>query len=98
MDRDRQTATLNCEISIMWKTKPRTTSQNASRLLMGIEQVTMPKPCKLYDDDDDDDDDNNDDNDDKSTYSTSFVFFFWGGGFPPHNLNNERSIIKVKNY
>jgi len=55
MDRERQTATLNCEISTMWETKPRTTPQKASRLLMGLEQVMTPKPCKLCDDDDDDD-------------------------------------------
>jgi hypothetical protein len=27
---DRQTATLNCEISTMWETKPRTTPQKTS--------------------------------------------------------------------
>jgi len=79
----KQTATLNCEISTMWKTKPRTTPQKASRLLMGLEQFTMPKPCKLYDDDDDDDDD-----DDKmmimmtTTTSQHTVLrprSFWGG-------------------
>ena len=37
---DRQTATLNYEISTMWETKPRTTLQKTSRLLMGAEQVT----------------------------------------------------------
>ena len=39
----RQTATLNYEISTMWETKPRTTPQKTSRLLMGVEQVTRPK-------------------------------------------------------
>jgi hypothetical protein len=53
---------------------------------MGMEQVMMPKPCKMYDDDDDD----------MSTYSTWVVFFL--GGFTPHNFNNKRSITKVKNY
>ena len=43
MDRDRQTATLNYEISIMWGRKPKTTPQENSRLLMGAEQVTKPK-------------------------------------------------------
>ena len=43
MDRDRQTATLNYEISTMWETKPRTTPQKTSRLLMGLEHFTRPK-------------------------------------------------------
>jgi len=30
--------------------------KNFSKLFVGLEQVTMPKSCKLYDDDDDDDD------------------------------------------
>ena len=50
----RQTATLNYEISTVWETKPRTTTQKTSRLLMG--PVQELKPCKLCDDDDDDDD------------------------------------------
>ena len=50
----RQTATLNCEISTVWETKPRTTNQRTSGLLIGPEQEL--KPCKPYDDDDDDDD------------------------------------------
>jgi hypothetical protein len=54
MDKDRQTATLNYEISAAWEMKPRTTTQKISRLLMG--PVQELKPCKLYDDDDDDDD------------------------------------------
>ena len=54
MDRDRQTATLNYEISTVWELKPRTTTQKTSRLLMG--PVQELNPCKLYDDDDDDDD------------------------------------------
>jgi hypothetical protein len=44
----RQTATLNYEISTIWETKPRTFPQKDSRLLMGPEQVTGLKPCKLY--------------------------------------------------
>jgi hypothetical protein len=66
---------------------PRTTLKKASTLLMGLEQVKKPKPCKLYDDDDD-----------MSTYSTFLVFFLWGvgGRVPPHNLNSKRSITKVK--
>jgi hypothetical protein len=43
MDRDRQTATLNYEVSTMWETKPRTTPRKTSRLLMGPEQVTRLK-------------------------------------------------------
>ena len=35
----RQTATPNYEMSTMWETKPRTTPQKTSRLLMGPEQV-----------------------------------------------------------
>jgi hypothetical protein len=35
MDSDRQTATLNCEISTVWETKPRTTLQKTSRQLVG---------------------------------------------------------------
>jgi len=59
---DRQTATLNYEISTVWETKPRTTSQKTSGLLMGPEQVTRPKTLQTYDDDDDDDDDDDYDN------------------------------------
>jgi hypothetical protein len=33
MDRDRQTATLNYELSTVWETKPRTTNQMTSGLL-----------------------------------------------------------------
>ena len=39
----RQTSTLNCEISIMWETKPMTIPQNISRQLVVSEQVTRPK-------------------------------------------------------
>ena len=39
----RQTATLNHEISTMWETKLRMTPQKTSRLLMKPEQVTRPK-------------------------------------------------------
>jgi hypothetical protein len=38
-----QTATLNCEMSTLWKTKPRTTPQKTSPQLMGLEQVRRPK-------------------------------------------------------
>ena len=55
MDRDRQTTTLNYEISTMWETKPRTTLQKTSRLLMGPEQVTWSSALQANDDDDDDD-------------------------------------------
>ena len=50
---DRQTVALNCEISTVWETEPRTTPRKTPRLLMVPEQVTGPKPYKLYDDDDD---------------------------------------------
>ena len=43
MEGDRQTATPNYGISTMWETKPRTTPQKTSRVLMGPEQVTRPK-------------------------------------------------------
>jgi hypothetical protein len=43
MDRDRQTATLNYEMSTVWGTKPRTSRQQTSGLLVGPEQVTRPK-------------------------------------------------------
>jgi hypothetical protein len=39
----RQTATLNYEISAMWETKPKMTHQKTYPLLMGPEQVTRPK-------------------------------------------------------
>jgi hypothetical protein len=39
-----QTNTLNYEISTMWETKPRTTSQKTSLLFMGPEHVTRPNP------------------------------------------------------
>jgi len=52
MDRDRQTTTLNYEISTMWETKPRTTLQKTSRLLMGPEQVTWSSALQANDDDD----------------------------------------------
>jgi hypothetical protein len=42
MDR-RQTATLNYEISTVWETKPKTTPQKTSGLILGTEQVTRPK-------------------------------------------------------
>ena len=40
---NRQTATLNYEKRTMWETKPRTTPQKTSRLLMEPEQVTRSK-------------------------------------------------------
>ena len=49
---DRQTATVNYEMSIVWKTKPRTINRETSCLLVGPEQVTWLKACKLYDGDD----------------------------------------------
>jgi len=39
----RQTTTLHYVISTMWETKPRTTPQKISRLLVGPEQVTRPE-------------------------------------------------------
>jgi len=51
MDRGRQTATLNYEISTMCETKPRKIPQKISKLFVGPEQVTMHKSCKLFDDD-----------------------------------------------
>jgi len=41
----------------MWETNPSMTPKKLSSLSMGLEMVTGPTPCKLYDDDDDDDDD-----------------------------------------
>jgi hypothetical protein len=43
MDRNRQTATLNYEISTMWEMKPGTTPQKTSGVLLGPEQVTRHK-------------------------------------------------------
>ena len=40
---DRQTATLNCEMSTMWETKPRTTPRKILVDLMGLEQATRTK-------------------------------------------------------
>ena len=48
--------TLNYEMPTMWETNPRMTPQKPFSFLMGLEMVTRPTPCKLYDDDDDDDD------------------------------------------
>jgi len=89
---DRQTATFNWEMPTVQETKPRTTHQKACRLFVGLEQVTMPKLCKLYDGDGDDDDDNDDD--DISTYSTLVVFFFWG--VPPHNFSDKSPLLTLK--
>jgi hypothetical protein len=47
MDRDRQTATLNYEISTVLVTKPTTTPQKASPLLNGQEQVTRLKTLRI---------------------------------------------------
>jgi len=38
-----QTATLKYEISTMWETRPRTTPQKTSRLLMELEQIARAK-------------------------------------------------------
>ena len=46
MDRGRQTAIFNYEISTTWDTKPRPTPQMTSILLTGPEQVTRPKPLE----------------------------------------------------
>ena len=44
----RHTTNLNYKISTTWKTKPRTTPQKTSTLLMGLglELVTKPKPLQ----------------------------------------------------
>ena len=39
---DRQTATLNCDMSTALETRPRMTLQKTSRLLMGAELVMRP--------------------------------------------------------
>jgi hypothetical protein len=49
----RCTDKFNYGISAVWNTKPGTTPQNISRLLMGPEEVAKPSPCKLYNDDGD---------------------------------------------
>jgi len=54
---DRQTDTFNYEISAVWETKPRTTPQRASVLLVGPEQGTSHKTLQARGDGDDDDDD-----------------------------------------
>ena len=43
MDRDRQTATLNYEMSTTCEKKPKATPQKTPRWLMGPEKVTRPK-------------------------------------------------------
>jgi hypothetical protein len=40
---------------LITKYQPCRKKAKTSRLLIGLEQVTRPKSCKLYDDDDDDD-------------------------------------------
>jgi hypothetical protein len=47
IETDRQNATLNYEVSVMWKTKPRTIDRKTSCLLMGPEQVTWLKSLKV---------------------------------------------------
>ena len=47
---------LNYEIPTMWETNSNMTPKKFSSLSMGLEMVTRPTPCKLYDDDDDDGD------------------------------------------
>ena len=44
----RQTATLNYEMSTLWETKPRTTPRNTLGRLMGPEQGTRPKILQAY--------------------------------------------------
>jgi hypothetical protein len=44
---DRRTVTLNNDISAVWESKPRTTPQKDSSLLMGPEQVTGPKTLQI---------------------------------------------------
>jgi hypothetical protein len=55
----RQTATLNLKISIMWETKPRTPLKILLDCKWYREKLRGLKPCKLYDDDDDDNVNNN---------------------------------------
>jgi len=43
MDGDRQTATLNCDVSTMWETNPRRTPQKRLLDSMGLEQSTRAK-------------------------------------------------------
>jgi len=43
----RQTVTLDFEISTMWETKPRMTPQKTFRLVMGMEQVMRPKTLQV---------------------------------------------------
>jgi len=43
----RETATLNYEISTMWERKPRKTPQKTSRLLTGQEQVMSPETLQV---------------------------------------------------
>ena len=52
----RQTATLNCEISTNWETKPRTTPQKLLDSYWYRNSSRGPKPCKLYDYDEADED------------------------------------------
>jgi len=46
---DRQTATLNYEISTMWETKPKTTPQTLLDCQWDRKMSRGLKPCKLYD-------------------------------------------------
>ena len=57
----RQTATLNYEISITRETKPRTPPKIILDCKSDRKRLRGLKPCKLYDDGDDDDDDDDDD-------------------------------------
>jgi hypothetical protein len=44
---DRQTATLNYEMSTVWETKPRTITQNTFGLLMGPEPGERAKTLQV---------------------------------------------------
>ena len=43
MQKDRQTVTLNYELSTVWVTNPRKSTQQTSGLFVGAERVTRPK-------------------------------------------------------
>ena len=45
---DRQTATLNYEMSTMWEKKPSATPKKTSRVSMGPEKVTRPRNTARY--------------------------------------------------
>jgi hypothetical protein len=56
----KNTATINYELSIVWDTKPRTTPQNPLDCSWDWKRTPGLKPLKVYDNDDGDDDFNTD--------------------------------------